>query len=75
MLALGEYRDTLCPCCGFPKSMTQVHERDAPRFLISKRWCWARKTLIETQQAFTDNGKNVKPTHSALQWGISINKG
>lgn len=75
MLAIAEYRDTLCHCCGLPKSMVLVHEKDAPRFLVSKRYCHARRTLIESQQAFTENGKNVKPAHDALQWSVRVEKG
>lgn len=71
-LALAEYRDGLCDCCGLPKSITWVHERDAPKFTVSKRYCLARRTLIETQQAFTDNGKDIKPTHGALRWSVVV---
>ncbi len=73
LLALADYRDTLCDCCGFPKAITQGQERlDGPRFAISKRWCLARRTLIETQQAYTRNGKDVKPVHGALRWSIRL---
>ena len=75
LLALAEYRDGLCECCGIPKAITQGHERDAPRFVVGKRYCLARRTLIETQEAFTDGGKNAKPEHAALRWSIRIDKG
>lgn len=74
LLALAEFRASLCDCCGMPKSIVQGLERDAPDFVVSKRYCLARRALIETQQAFTDNGKNSKPVHGALQWGISMKK-
>jgi hypothetical protein len=73
-LALAEYRDSLCDCCGLPKSMTLADERDAPRFVVSKRYCLARRTLIESQQAFTNNGKDAKPAHDALRWTIRAEK-
>ena len=75
MLALAEYRNTLCDCCGLPKAMTWVDERDAPRFVVSKRYCLARRTLIESQQAYTNKGKDVKPVHGALRWSIRAEKG
>lgn len=74
-LALAEYREGLCPCCGLPKAMTLANERDAPRFVVSKRYCLARRTLIESQQAYTNGGKDAKPIHDSLQWAISIQKG
>lgn len=73
MVALAQYRSSLCDCCGLPKSMTQPeHERDAPRFIVSQRYCLARKTLIESQQAFTNRGKDAKPAHQALQWSVRV---
>jgi hypothetical protein len=74
MLALAEYRDSLCDCCGMPKSMTLVDERDAPRFVVSKRYCLARRTLIESQMAYTNNGKESKPAHDALRWSVQVKK-
>lgn len=74
MLALAEYRDSLCDCCGLPVSMTLVDERDAPRFIVSKKYCLARRTLIESQQAFTNNGKEAKPVHQALRWSVQVKK-
>ena len=75
ILALGEYRAGLCDCCGLPKSMTWVHERDAPRFIVSKRYCLARRTLVESQVAFDNDGKDAKPEHRALRWSIRVDKG
>lgn len=72
MLALAEYRDGLCPCCGLPKAMTQIAEAKAPSFIVTKRYCLARRTLIESQQSFTNNGKDTKPAHAALQWSIKV---
>lgn len=69
-LALAQYRDGLCECCGLPKAMTLVDEKDAPRFVVSKRYCLARRTLIESQQSFSNNGKETKPAHAALRWSI-----
>lgn len=73
-VALGEYRDSLCDCCGLPKSVTLVNERDAPRFVISKRYCLARRALIESQLSFTNKGKEAKPAHQALRWSIRVEK-
>lgn len=50
--------------------MTQVNEADAPRFIVSKRYCHARRALIESQQSFTNNGKESKPAHGALLWSV-----
>lgn len=75
VLALAEYRAGLCDCCGLPKRWTLVAERDAPRFVISKRYCLARRTLLETQHAFTDGGKDSKPDYGALQWSIRVDRG
>lgn len=74
MLALTEYRDSLCDCCGLPQSMTQGDERDAPKFVVSKRYCLARRTLIESQLSFTNNGKDLKPVHQALRWTVRTEK-
>lgn len=70
VLALGEYRAGLCDCCGMPKSQVWAHERDAPNFVVSKRYCLARRTLIEAELALTDNGKNQQPKHRALRWSV-----
>lgn len=78
VLALDEYRGGLCGCCGMPKAMVWsdlIHERDSPRFIVSKRYCRARLTLVESQQAFTRNGKDAKPIHDALQWSVRAEKG
>jgi hypothetical protein len=75
VLALAEYRDSLCSCCGLPKASVLVHERDAPNFVVSKRYCLARRTLAESQAAFfKQHEKNPKPEHNALQWSIRIEK-
>ncbi len=74
LVALAQYRDSLCSCCGLPKDMTLAHERDAPRFVVSRRYCLARKTLIESQLAFTNRGKESKPIHQALQWSVKVEK-
>lgn len=74
VLALTEYRAGLCPCCGLPKSLVQGHERDAPRFVVGKRYCWARKTLAETQAQWA-KGRDPKPGDGALQWSIRVAKG
>jgi hypothetical protein len=74
MIALAQYRDSLCSCCGLPKAMTLADEKDAPRFVVAKRYCLARKTLIESQQSFTNNGKDAKPAHGALLWSVRAQK-
>lgn len=76
MLALAEYRDSLCPCCGLPKDIVLGHERDAPKFVVTKRYCLARSTLAETQAAFfSQYQKNPDPRHQALLWSVRIEKG
>jgi hypothetical protein len=75
VLALAEYRASLCSCCGLPKDSVLVHERDAPKYVVSKRYCLARRTLAETQAAFfKEFEKNPKPEHQALQWSVRIEK-
>lgn len=74
MLALTEYRESLCDCCGLPKAMTQGEERDAPRFVVSKKYCLARRTMIESQLALTNNGKDIKPAYQALRWSVQVRK-
>jgi hypothetical protein len=55
--------------------MTLAEEKFAPRFVVAKRYCLARRTLIESQQAFSNNGKDAKPVHDALRWTIRAEKG
>ena len=74
VLALAEYRDSLCECCGLPKADVQVHERDAPKFIVSKRYCHARKTLLESQAGFFE-GKKPDPAHGALLWSVRVERG
>jgi hypothetical protein len=71
---LAEYRASLCECCGLPKNAVQVHERDAPKFVVSKRYCLARRTLAETQAAFFSQHKKPQPQHNALLWSVRIEK-
>lgn len=74
VLALAEYRDSLCDCCGLPKSQVWVHERDAPPFVVSKWLCLARRTLNETQaHLFSD--KPPTPSQQALLWSVRAKKG
>jgi hypothetical protein len=76
VLALAWYRDSLCECCGLPKDIVQGHERDAPKFIVSKRYCLARRTLAEVQAAFfKEHEKRPVPGHNALLWSIRIEKG
>lgn len=75
MVALSVYRDTLCSCCGLPKDLTLADEKvGGPRFVVTKRYCHARRALIESQQLFTNKGKDVKPAHHALQWSVRVEK-
>jgi hypothetical protein len=75
ILALAEYRDSLCTCCGLPKDSVLIHERDAPKFVVTKRYCLARRTLTEMQAAFfKQHEKNPRPEHQALQWSVRIEK-
>lgn len=73
MLALAEYRSTLCECCGLPKSMTQVHERDAPRFIVEHPMCQARRTMIDAQRPYRDQKEAAKhPEWDAYIWKIKV---
>ncbi len=74
VLALAEYRDSLCDCCGLPKDAVWVHEAKAPRLLVSKWPCLARRTLAESQSAFFGD-KQPTPAQSALKWSVRIDKG
>jgi YD repeat-containing protein len=72
-LALAEYRDSLCSCCGLPKNQVLIHERDAPRFVVNKQYCLARKALAEVQRAYM---KSNKPTAAeALVWSVRADRG
>lgn len=70
-LALADYRATLCECCGLPKKLVRGHERDVPRLVVDRGWCWARKTLLETQAQWA-KGRKPKPGDGALQWSIRV---
>jgi hypothetical protein len=37
-------------------------------------YCLARRTLIESQMAYTNNGKESKPAHDALRWSVQAKK-
>lgn len=75
MLALAEWRATLCPCCGLPKSMVQVHERDAPQFVVTRKPCWARKTLAQAQGVVAADKKLSDAHKQSLQWSIQVKRG
>lgn len=74
LLALAEYRAGLCECCGLPAAQTQEHEAQAPRFVVSKKFCLARRTLAETQAAFFKN-RRESPGDAALLWSVRVEKG
>ncbi len=77
VMALQEWRDSLCPCCGLPSAKVNGHEKDAPPIRISRVTCWARKTELETRAAWekgrTSNGQNpLPPGDRAIMWGMTI---
>jgi hypothetical protein len=73
ILALQIYRDSLCECCGLPKDITQVHERDAPRFRVTHRMCQARRTLIDTQKPYNIPKEREKhPEWGAYVWSVGV---
>jgi hypothetical protein len=78
VLALAEYRESLCECCGLPKKDVDtrfVHERDAPKFVVSRHTCLARRDLVESQVAFEkQHEKKPRPEHKALLWSVRIEK-
>lgn len=67
MLALGEYRASLCPCgCGHPMRDTISDERTGPKFHVPPpARCRARDALIQAQDAF----KN--PRAEAVLWHVA----
>lgn len=78
LVALAEYRDGLCDCCGYPKKLVWsdlIHERDAPRITVARRYCRASRTLIESQHALSNQGKDVKPEHGAIRWSVLLDRG
>lgn len=77
VMALGEYRDGLCPCCGFPASKVNAHEREFPGVVVSRTKCFARETLALSQAAWesglTENGKkSLPPSAGAVMWGMRL---
>jgi hypothetical protein len=75
ILALAEYEDSLCPDCGFPRDEVNAHERVAPKFVISRHYCWASKAMAESQHAWmanrTNGGKKQQPPgDAAIRWTI-----
>lgn len=73
ILALAEYRDSLCDCCGLPKAMVWVHERDAPKFVVSKFPCQARKVLNISQAAYFGKDQPT-PSQQALRWSVRVDQ-
>lgn len=77
VLALGEYRDTLCPCCGLPAVKVNGHERDFPGVVVARTKCWARETMVLSQSVWenglTENGKKPLPASArAVMWGMRL---
>ena len=80
VLALAEYRDTLCPDCGLPRDQVNGHERNAPQFIVSRHWCWASKTLAESQDVWmrsrADKRTGKVPVGDvAARWTVRIKEG
>lgn len=73
IIALGEYRDSLCDCCGLPKSMVWVHERDMPKFVVKTWPCQARKVLNVSQAAYFGKHQPT-PSQQALRWAVRIDQ-
>lgn len=71
LLALAEYRASLCECCGMPKDVVWVHERDAPRFVVKKWPCQARKVLNVSQAAYFGKDQPT-PAQQALRWTVQV---
>lgn len=72
LVALAQYRATLCDCCGLPKRMTQVHERDIPRFVVGRKTCWARKTLNQAQGVVEADKQLSDAYKRSQQWSITV---
>lgn len=71
MLALVEYRASLCSECGFP-----VETCSAGDFTAHRRLCGARLVLLETQRAAASaDGKNPPLSADARVWSISTAPG
>jgi hypothetical protein len=71
VFALAAHRATLCPCCGLPKAMVQVHEQDLPEIVVESKTCWARKKQLKEQAALGKKKISEEALHS-LQWSIRV---
>lgn len=73
LLALAEFRASLCPCgCGLPGEDTTAPEVTGPRWLIQQDTCQARIALLEAQRGATeDRGTANAP---ARLWSIEMRK-
>lgn len=65
MLALSEYRASLCPCgCGFRSEETRGGDK-ADLFTVPPPYrCYARDALVAAQDAFTN------PRQQAVLWQV-----
>lgn len=73
LLALAEYRDTLCPNgCGQPISESTSNADTGPQYNISRTTCRACAAVLEEKRAAADGGAG---DNQARIWRISKTDG
>jgi hypothetical protein len=72
VLALGEYRDSLCPLCGRPLEVCTSHEETGPQFRARIRSvCRVTLAKLERQSAMTEGGRKPMPKNApAYLWAV-----
>jgi hypothetical protein len=69
LLALGVYRQGLCPACGGPIDECTSHEKDGPKFKASYKVCRRRDVLSMTQ-----NAKQSERPEARVWWTETIRR-
>lgn len=78
LLALAEYRESLCPYCRRPTADCQASTEVAgARFDVSRRICQTQRALLEMQKAVfdaeTEGGKKQPPISAGARvWQMSV---
>lgn len=72
LLALAEYRASLCPCgCGYPVAETTAHWTVGPEYDATKVTCRARAALNEAKRGAAERDKSDA---DAWLWAIQSQK-
>jgi hypothetical protein len=71
MLALGVWRDGLCPLCRRPLSVCTSHEQDGPQFEASFTACRSTLAILEKQRGVYQKPSENRPAHL---WSATIRK-